>query len=615
MNKNLKIFLYIFIAFVLFFSLNIISSLTLNKSKADLTADQMFSLSKATKQIVKNMEEPVTLHFFFSNKIASGIPVIKSYAARIRGLLEEYQSLAGDKITVKYIDPEPFSENEDLAASYAIKGVDIDQNGTKAYLGMAATNSTDGMRIIPLFTLEREKFLEYDITKSIYDLSHLKRKKIGILSSIKMGTTPLMGIPGMGGGSWLVVEQLRQTFDIEELPETTDKIPDGIAVLMVVQPKNFNDATLYAIDQFIMRGGNAMVFVDPNKEGVGTGNPDDRGFSPHFNLMLESWGVDINPETIVADRDAATKTENAPGKNDTPALDNIISLSFGEKNINRDDVTTGSLKTINMTSAGSIDLLGVSGVNVTPLIKSNLKAMKIPVAKIRPLNSTELLRDFVPDGKEYILAARITGKIRSAFPEKDGLKKTKENANIVLVADSDILTDELWAKSQDYQGIKMVTTISDNSSFVVNTIDNLNGTNDLIALRGRGAAKHPFTRLEHIQKAAEDKYLAKEAELKNKLADTESRLASLQNMAKMQAGNAVEYKNEQQVEIKKFSEDMVKTKKELRKVRSELRTDIESLGTKLKFINIWLMPLLITLFALFMGLMKNIKLQRRNKVS
>ncbi|MCE3232294.1 MAG: hypothetical protein K0R98_551 [Rickettsiaceae bacterium] len=619
-ERKIKLALYIFFAAVIFFAINTISSYTLTRYDVDLTEDKAFTLSEGSANIVKSVNEPITLRFFFSNKLTSGIPIAKAYANRIRGVLEQYVSKSDGKITLEVIDPEPFSDDEDKAVSYGIKGMDIDQMGTKVYFGLAATNSVDQTRVIPFFALEREKFLEYEIARIVYDLGTQKKKKIGAISSIQMGSGPLMGIPGLGGSSWLITEQLTQVFNVEDLTDKVTSIPKDIDVLMVVQPRNFSEDTLYAIDQFVMGGGNVVVFADPYSETAGN-NAEERKFSDNFDAMLKSWGVSIDKDRFVADRMAARKYDKDKDPNGMPKFDVVDYLAWinlHDDSINRDDVTTATIKNINMNVAGAIEATGDSSIEIKPLIKSSKKSMKMPVSIVVPTpDPNKLLSQFVSDEKEYNLAVRITGKFSSAFPSRVGIPghiaAANKPGNIILVADTDMLRDETWASTQEFQGYKLVTTTSDNAGFVTNSLDYLSGSSDLIGLRGRGAAKRPFSRVVKLQHDAEEKYLTKEQELKNRLADTERRLGQLQQMAQAQAGSELLYKSEQQLEIKNFTDDMGKIKKELRKVQGELRKGIESLGTVIKFINIWMMPLLVMAFAVFILLIKSSDVRRKYK--
>ena len=611
---------YVVLSVILFFALNVISSLSLNKYQIDLTEGGMFTISKGSKNILNDIEEPITLRFFYSNSVANGIPILKSYAARIRGLLEDYAKYSNGRIKFKIIDPKPFSEEEELAISYGIKGLEIDNLGTKAYLGLVASNSVDDIKVIPVFGMEREKFLEYEITRIIYDLNNPKRKKVGVLSSFKLGSGPMLGLKVLGGESdWLIIRQIKETFDIESIDAQNTVIPDDIDVLMVVQPKDFSEDTLYAIDQYLMKGGKLLLFADPNKEGAGTGNPDDRSFSGNTNQLFASWGIKISESTVIADRKAARKFNKGDNPKETWNIVNYLPwLNLREENINREELITALLKSINVNSVGYIDSLGFLDVDITPLLESNQESMKISVSRIRPSKDPEeLLRNFVADENKYTIAALISGNLKTAFPKKalrtEHISVSRDKVHIIVVADTDILTEENWAQMRNYDGQKVVNIIADNASFVINSLEHLSGTTELMSLRGRRALSRPFTVVEELRRESEDKFVEKQEELNRKLADTEKKLSDLQNMARENIQNSYQYKRQQELEISKFSQEMEKIKRETRRLKGELRKNIESLGGTLKFINIWLMPILITCFAVFIFMIKSSSTKKKYK--
>lgn len=602
-STNFKILAAIIMAVILFFAVNLIGNNALKKYDIDLTEDNIFALSKGTKNIINTIHEPVIFRFFYSRRAANGYPVIKSHAERIRGILEKYVDISGGKIQLQIIDPEAFTDDEDLAVGYGIKGVDLNNSEDKLYLGLAISNARDDTRSIPFFHPDRQRFVEYEITKAVYDLAQQKRPIIGLLSTIEMESKPIMGIPGLGGGQgWLILEQLQQGFDIVNIEKNTKKIPENINVLMLVQPQGLTPESMNAIDQYVLAGGKAMVFVDPNKEGVGTGNPNDRSFSPEFNTVLKSWGVEVSPDTVIADRKSARPVHE--GEEGKGKVEYIAWLNITKDGLNSEDVTTSMLKNINMATAGAITDLKFPGVSVTTLIKTSTQSMRVVKSAVQGApDPNKLLSNFVSDNKEYILAARLSGKVKSAFPEFSAepgyLAESNKDINVVLVGDTDILRDDVWAQVQDVQGYKVIMQNGDNSSFITNTIELLSGSDDLISLRGRGAATRPFTVVEEIKRAAEEKFLVKEKELKDRLAATEGRLAELKKQAESQAGNKLVYQNQQQQEISAFSEQMAQTRKELRGVQFELKKDVDHLGGILKFINVMLMPLLVLLFAVF----------------
>jgi len=592
----------------LLFSVNLIGDTLLKKYDVDFTQDSIFALSKGTANILANINEPIQFRFFYSRRASNGYPTLKSHAERIRAILERYASVSGGKIKLEVIDPEAFTDDEDLALSYGIKGIDLNNGQEKLYLGLAITNAKDDTRAIAFFHPDRQRFVEYEVTKAIYDLQQQKRPAIGLLSSIEMESKPMMGIPGLGGGQkWLFLEQLSQSFDIINIDKNANKIPANIDVLMVVQPKDFSLDTLGAIDQYVLSGGKSMVFVDPYKEGVGTGNQEDRTFSVDFNKLLGAWGVEISPDTIVADRKAARPVQQ--GEEGKGKVDYIAWLNIGKDGLNKEDISTSILKNVNFATAGAITELKTPGINITPLIKTSLESMLISRATLGGVpDPNKLLSNFISAHKEYNLAVKLSGNAKSAFQEQQGddghLSESKGNINVVLVADTDILRDDVWAQTQDIQGYKVIMQNGDNSAFVNNIIEYLSGSEDLISLRGRGAANRPFTVVDSIKKTAEEQFLTKEKALKDRLAATEERLAQLKKQADSQAGNKLIYQSQQQQEIYAFTDQMAQTRKELRNVQFELKKDVDYLGSILKFINILLMPLLIILFAIFVFVFK-----------
>jgi ABC-type uncharacterized transport system involved in gliding motility auxiliary subunit len=619
-GKYNKVLPYVLISIILFFSINIISSLSFTKYHIDLTEGGMFTISKGSREILNNLDEPITLRFFYSNSVANGVPILKSYAARIRGLLEDYAKYSDGKIKLKIIDPKPFSDEEELAISYGIKGMEVDNLGTKVYIGLAASNSVDEVKIIPVFALEREKYLEYEISRMIYDLDNPKRKKVGVVSSFKLGSGPMLGLKQLGGESdWLILRQIKDTFDVISLGDgsvSTD-IPEDVDVLMVVQPTDFSEETLYAIDQYLLGGGKVIMFADPHKEGAGTGNPDDRSFSSNAQRLLASWGIRIRERQIVLDRKAARKFNKGDNPKETWNVVNYLPwLNLREENINDEELITSFLKSININTTGYIESLGFLSVDITPLLESNQESMIIPVNQIRPAKDPEkLLRNFEADNEKYTLAARISGNFKTAYPHfsdrKGHITLSKGKSHLIVVADSDILREENWAQMRNYNEHRVVNIIADNSAFVINSLDHLSGTTELMGLRGRRALSRPFTVVEELRRESEEKFVAKQEELNQKLAETEKKLSDLQKMARANVQNSLIYKKQQQLEIRKFTEEMEQIKKETRQLKGELRENIEDLGSFLKFVNIWLMPILITFFAIFIFMIKKSSTNRK----
>lgn len=594
-KNNNGIFLSIAAATVLFFAVNIIGNASFKKYGIDFTEGRIYALSNGTESIIKKIPEPITLKFFYSKRASNGFPFLKNYAERIGSILQKYAGIS-NKIKLQVIDPEPFTDNEDLAVAYGIKGVELPNSNEKLYLGLVISNGRDDTRTIPFFHPDRQRFLEYEITKAIYDLSQQRRPVIGLLSTLPVESTPLAQLQGYDGQALLILQQLRQSFDIETLNIDTAEIPRNIDVLMLVQPKDLSTDTLNAIDQYVLAGGRTMVFADPNAESTDASN---NGFSSDFNKLLAAWGIEIPQSSIIADRKAARPVS---GGNET-TVDYIAWLNIEQEGLNKEDVTTSLLKNINLATSGYIKNLQAANLLVTPLIKTSNQSMQISKEDVSGTpDPNKMLSNFKPDNVEYILAARIEGEARTAFPERVSepghLEKSTGNINLVVIADTDILQDSIWAQIHDMQGYKIVSPNGDNNSFVTNVAELLSGNNDIISLRGRGSSSRNFDVVEKLKRRAEEHYLQKEKELKEKLSNTEKQLAELKKQAEAEAGNNLAYRSQQRDEINKFTEQMVLIKKDLRNVQRELKSDVESLGSILKFINIILLPIMIGIFAL-----------------
>lgn len=612
-NNSASYITYIILAIIVFFSLNLLVNSFFGKYELDLTKDKIFTLAEGSQNIVAKSERPVKLRLFFSNKLANGFPTLKSYASRIKGLLREYQDSSGGKISVEFIDPEPFSDTEDLAVSYGLEGVPVDESGSKLYFGLAATNDVDDVQSIPFFHFEREKFIEYDITRIVYELNVAKKPKIGLLSSINMDKEPAYTMFG-GGAGWTIIDQLSQIFTIDKLDRKLTAIPKDIDVLMLVQPKNLSDATLYAIEQFVLNGGRAVVFADPKADKKINPELDEQeqvndGFDENFNKLLNGWGVKINDQKIVLDRLAGSVPLQS--KNEVTSL---ATFSLRDENVNKEDIITSQLKAINLSNSGVIEVIGDKSIEITPLLKTSSDSMLVD--KKDASDSNKLYKNFKSDNKQYIIAARISGNMKAVFAKNSSdnnyLAKSKNKVNIIVVADSDLMQDDLWVRKVNFQGYDLLSPIADNASFVANAIDNLIGSSDLISLRGKGTAVKPFIVVEKLKKKAEAQFLSKEEHLKKQLQESESRLQQI----KQQSPNANSslYNKEQEDEIAKFSQEVISIRKELRQVQGQLRDKIEELGTYLKIINIALVPFLVILFAIIMNIYKNNLRKKYSKI-
>ena len=591
----------------------ILANASLTSFRVDLTENKLFTLSEGTINIIRSLDEPIRLDFYFSHETLLGYPGLLNYGTRVRDLLEEYAAKSGGKIQLNVIEPEPFSEEEDQAVASGLQGVAINNSGDRAYFGLLGTNSTDDEANIPFFQDAREAALEYDLTKLIFNLANPKKRVVGVMSPL-----PVFGeaLPGQAPTrSWAIIDVMREFFEVKNLGTSPAQLDEDINVLMVIHPKSLSEETLFAIDQFLLGGGNALFFVDPLAE-ADRSEPDPMApmtmpdLDSDMALFLDTWGIDVLDNKLAADLSSAMRVQTRSPRGPQETL-YLPWLRLGEENFNQEDFSTNELKLIHVGTAGIIEQREESSVEMSPLIQTTSNAMKLERDLILfQQDPNIILENFVSEEEQLILAARLSGHVSSAFPEGNPVPAEEGDAiqpgslhegdiNVILVADTDILNDIFWVRRQNFFGMDIPQPIANNGDFVVNTVENLSGNTDLISLRSRGEFSRPFEVVETIRREAEDKFRDRERELQAKLTETEQRIMALQSE---RGESDLILSKEQNVEIEKFQNEQIKTRKELRAVQHELQKNIESLGSKLKFINIGLMPLLIMMAAIATGL-------------
>ena len=623
------------LAVVLLFAVNILASRLLGPARIDLTEHRLFTLSEGTRGILTNLDEPVTLRFYLSKRELERVPGIGGYADRVRALLEEYRRIAGGKLTLRVIDPEPFSDEEDRAVGFGLRGVPLGLDEGIFYFGLAGTNSVDDEEVIPFFTAEREQFLEYDLTKLVHNLSSPQRKIVGLLSSLPVeGAGPQMQVamPGMSGPPWMVVDQVRQLFEVRSLHPKLEEIPEDVDVLMLVHPQSLSGEALYAIDQYVLRGGRVVAFVDPFSEAqqeamAGGFMQPAMSKRSEIDELLAAWGVTLG-EDVVADLELALKVRMEQGGRiltfDYPVWMNITPQTFDP-----DDIVTGNLANLGFGTPGSLEPAEGAATTFTPLVTTTSGAAQFTPAQVAAVTTDprDLLDDYASQDRPYTVVARISGKVRTAFPDgrpvrepsgeeadagneagleiepkAEHLQTSTEDAQIIVVADADMLADRFWVVVQEFLGNRIAIPSAANGALVINALDNLTGSSDLISVRNRGTFTRPFTRVVALRQQAERTFRAKEQELIAELTETERRLVELEESN--QGDDALVLTDAQREEMVRFRQERVRIGKELREVRRQLRADIERLESWLKFANIGLVPILIGVVGLLAGVMQ-----------
>ena len=586
---------------VLFMAANMLSGNLLRGLRFDLTDNKLFTLSTGTRNILDQLQEPVTLYLFFSQDASRDLPQIRSYAKRVDELVEEFVNHSKGNLILKRIDPAPFSEQEDQAAAFSLQAVPVGASGESLYLGLAGSNSLDDVQAMPFLQPSKEQFLEYDLAKMISSLGNPQKRKIGLLSSLPMGP----GYDPMTQSvqdAWVVYDQLGQLFEIEDIETGAETLPEGLDVLLLVHPKDLGQTMLYQLEQFVLQGGRLIAYLDPFAE-ADRGDPNDpmaqmqAGSASSLGPLLDAWGVGYDPARVVGDLQYGAGTARTR---------HIGILSVPADGLNDEDIVTAGLEVVNFSSTGWFTPVENATTTFDPLVLSSENAGPMDSSRLRFLtNPADLMTDFNPTAERYALAARITGRAVAsmAAPEEmaDGYRAESIDSgiNVLIFADTDLLTDRLWVQKQPFLGQDLVTAFADNGSLAVNAIDNMLGNRDLISIRTRASSSRPFDRVDEIRIAAEKSYRATEERLQMELDETERKLTDLQ-AAKGESELTV-VSAEQQLEIQRFVDRKFEIRRELRQVQHDLQRDINRLGTRLKLLNIGLVPAAVMVVALVYG--------------
>src|SRR5262245_15415037 len=629
---------------VILLSVNLFAATAFRSAKADLTQQRLFTISEGTRSVLRNIDEPISLRLYFSKRLGEAAPSYARYFERVRSLLEQYRDISRGQLEVAVFDPEPFSDAEDRAVAAGLRGIRLNTEGETGYFGLTGNNSTDNDASIAFFSNDREPFVEYDVTKLIYTLANPKKRVVGLMTGLPLdGGMPPMGMMGMGGGRpqppQMVMEQIREFFEVKSINQDVKEIPADVDVLMIAQPDKLTPEAALAVDQFVLGGGKALVFVDPVAElgrmgpmGMGPGAP-----APDFVKILKAWGVDFDASKTAGDIASARRVQFGGGAR--PVVTEYVAwLTLDRSRIDENDVLSGGIERINLSTPGFLSKAEGAKTQVSPILTTSERAMQIPADKFAAMpDPVGLLRAYKPEGKPLMLAARITGEANTAFPDgiakpapekpadpavapadgkaPDGkaeakaepqsgakseqkadapqtLKPSRSSGriNVVVVADTDLLSDQFWVDTREFLGQQVAIPNASNAALVVNALDNLSGSDSLIGLRARGVDERPFKLVNELRRDAEQRYREKEQLLTNKLKEVQGQLAKLEGAG--DAGATILTESEKQT-IEKFRSDMLATRRELRDVKRALREDIDRLDGWVKFANIALVPLLI----------------------
>jgi ABC-type uncharacterized transport system involved in gliding motility auxiliary subunit len=593
---------------LVFISLVFVNNQLFSSVRLDLTESQVYSLSRGSKQILKNIDEPINLYFYFSDKASKNMTSLRNYANRVEGLLTEYETFANGKLKLQILDPQVFSEQEDRANQFGLTAANIGSAGEPIYMGLAATNAVDGQQVIAFFDPQKEASLEYEISKMIYQLNETEPLKITLITDLAVegGQNPMTG---QFEPPWTFLTQLKQLYKVEKSGFDITNLPDDTDVLLLIHSKELSDALLFAIDQYALSGGKILVFVDAHNESDPSammGDPMFSGNSSNLGRLFRAWGVQFDSEKVLLDAMAGLDIRTESGG---------VARHFGfvgltAEQINREDVITSNLEVINGASFGVFNQYKDTKTMWLPLIQSTQDSDLMDVgAYVNTQDPEELAKVYQSDNQSYVLATRLSGQADSAFMQvPEGLEMTEiktstNKLNVILVGDTDMLADRFWVQKSNFFGQTISTPFANNGDFVTNAVENLGGSDALISIRSRGIFSRSFSKVDELTVVAEQKFRDQEQILQRRLEETEQQLLQLQNQ-QVEGGSMI-ISAEQQFAVDEFLEKKVTIRKSLRDVRHQLDKDIESLGNWLKLFNIALAPMiLILLLVLLRGIFR-----------
>ena len=608
MKHKLTSSVNLFLILVVFIALVFVNNQLLSSARLDLTENQVYSLSQGSKQVLKEIDEPINLYFFFSDKASKNMTSLRNYANRVESLLAEYETFANGKIKLQMLDPQAFSEQEDQADQFGLTAANIGVAGEAIYMGLAATNALDEQKVIAFFDPQKEGFLEYEISKLIYQLSAPEPVNITLITdlALKGGQNPMTG---QVDTPWTFLTKLEQLYTVEQLGSEVISLPDITDVLLLVHPKEYSDALLFAIDQYALSGGKILAFLDAHNESdqmAMMAGPMASGNSSNLGPLLNAWGVQFDSNNVLLDAMAGLDIRTQDGG----VTRHFGFVGFITDQLNREDVSTSNLEVINGASFGVFSQIKDTQTTWLPLIKSTLNSDLIDTGTYAVTQGPEeLAKAYQSDNQAYVLAARLSGQAKSAFDqvpkgaELIEIVKSTDNLNVVLVGDTDMLADRFWVQQSDFFGQTIYTPFANNGDFIINAVENLGGSDALISIRSRGIFSRSFSKVDELTVIAEQKFRDQERILQQQLEETEQQLLQLQNQ--QIEGGALVLTPEQQLAIDEFMQKKVTIRKSLRDVRHQLDKDIESLGNWLKLINIAIAPfILILLLALLRGIFR-----------
>ncbi len=606
LNKNYFL-ISVISTVILFLSFNYIIQKVNFNFGIDFTSNKTFTLSQGTKRVIDEIEEPLKINFIYSRNLSKNIPIIQNYANQVQGLLNRYSDLSSGKIELNFIEPEPYSDDEDYVNRYGVQGFPIDQEGSKVYFGLIASNTTDDIETVAFFDPSKAGTLEKQITDIVYKLNRSKKPMIGFLSWVDTAP-PMMPNNQLGQGEYTILEELSYFYDFEFLDTDLESFKN-IDLLVVYHPSNITDKTEYAIEQFILNGGKTVIFLDPFFE-----KNDHSNKTSNLENVLKTININYNTN-IILDGAQATRLQTQQNISDNTSLQTLLKLNWPEvrgQYINQSEDIGNGLSLIRLVSAGGLSPLNEeSGISYTPIISSSEVTMDLPMKEVH--DPIKLINNFKPTGITYDFGVKLSGKTSSNFNDFEFKNEnhidSSKDISVVLFSDADFIRNAFWARIQKFLDTNVIEATSDNGSLVTNVFDSMTGYDDFIDLRNKEAPFRPFVVVQKLQAEAEQKYLGQEQQLQTQLDET---LAKIQNLSGGRDAETVDLSDKQLMELANFQLEVEKKRQQLREVRRNLSKDIDTLANQINIMNTFLIPILLILLMFIVPRQLGIK-KRKSK--
>lgn len=585
--------LLIALAVLLFFVFNAFNHLVFKDARLDLTEGQLYTLSEGSLNLVQGVEEPVQLYFFFSEAASRDLTPIRTYADRVESMLEEFALASNGMLLVERIDPAPFSEAEDEAAAFGLQAVPVSATGDSLYFGLAGSDALDNVETIPFFQPDREMFLEYEISQLIDRLARPKREMVGLISTLPVTNqvNPQTFQPEPG---WQSILSLEDTVTLESIDVSAEEIPEGLAALVLIHPKSLPDQMKTALVRYLASGGKVIAFLDPlaemDRAAASPMMPSlPSGQASSLNWLTRSLGVQMREAEVLGDPQLALSVSTPSG---APTR-HLAILGLTNAQLNSESIVTAQLDSLNFASAGFFDIDSPT-VAVETLIESSEFANGIAASQLQFLqNPEDLMQSFSEGSEARPIAVRLSGPTTLETGLEGDAPVEVSNLDLILVSDTDVLSDRLWVQVQNFFGQQVATAFADNGSLLTNLVDYFAGSQDLISVRSRGRFTRPFEVVQSLRREAEAQYLASAEQLQLELNETERQLADLESQ--QESDGVLRLSDEQEAALVRFQDEKLRIRKALRDVRHRLDQDIDQLGEHLKLLNIIVLPILLTL--------------------